>query len=68
MRGWAKTSPESTASNKLSTRQPPAPIYLSDLDNRTRPAPDRYSQGSYGHEKKRKSHASNFQAWKVLEK
>ncbi len=39
MRGWAKTSPESAASNKLSI--------LSDLDNRTRPAPDRHIQGSY---------------------
>ncbi len=35
MHGWAKTSSESAASNKLSTRQPPAPIFLSDLDNRT---------------------------------
>uniref|UniRef100_A0A672PRI8 Discs large MAGUK scaffold protein 4 n=1 Tax=Sinocyclocheilus grahami TaxID=75366 RepID=A0A672PRI8_SINGR len=25
------------SSNKLSTRQPPAPVFLSDLDNRTRP-------------------------------
>ncbi len=41
---WAKTSPESAASNKLSTRQPPTPIILSDLDNR-------HIQGSYGHEK-----------------
>ncbi len=40
-------SPESAASNKLSTRQPPAPIYLSDLDNRT----DRHIQGSISHEK-----------------
>ncbi len=36
MRGLAKTSPESASSNYLSTRQPPAPIFLSDLDNRTR--------------------------------
>ncbi len=28
MRGWDKTSPESAASNKLSTRQPPAPIFF----------------------------------------
>ncbi len=46
MCGWAKTSSESAASNKLFTRQPPAPIFLSDLDNRTRPAPDRLIQGS----------------------
>ncbi len=47
MRGWAKTSPESTALNKVSTRQMPAPIFLSNLDNRTRPTPDRYIQGPY---------------------
>ncbi len=34
--GLAKTSPESAASNRLYTRQLPAPIFLSDLDNRTR--------------------------------
>ncbi len=45
MLNYAKTSPESAASKKLSTRQPPAPIFLSDLDNRTQS-----SQGSYGHE------------------
>ncbi len=47
---WAKTSPESTASNELSPRQPPAPIFLSGLDNRTRPASqdDRHIQGLYG--------------------
>ncbi len=50
MREWAKTSPESTASNKLSTCQPPTPIFLSDLDNRTRPTPDCHNQGLYGHE------------------
>ncbi len=49
MHGWAKTSPESAASNKLSTRQPP--ILLSDLDNRTRPAHNRHIQGLYGHGK-----------------
>ncbi len=54
MRGWAKTSPESAASKNLSTRQPPTPIFLSDLDNRTRPAPDLHIQGSYGHEKQEK--------------
>ncbi len=54
MCGWAKTSPESAASNQLSTRQPPTTIFLSDLDNRTRPAPDRHIQGSYGHEKPEK--------------
>ncbi len=36
MRGWAKTSPEYAASNILPTHQPPAPIFLSDLDNHTR--------------------------------
>ncbi len=30
--------------------QPPAPIFLSDLVNRTQPAPDRHIHGSYGHE------------------
>ncbi len=54
MRGCAKTSTESAASNKLSTRQPPAPIFLSDLDNRTRPAPNCHNQGLYGHENPRK--------------
>ncbi len=43
MCGWAKTSFESAASNKVSTRQPPAPIFLFDLDNRTQ----RHSQVSY---------------------
>ncbi len=62
MLGRAKTSPESAASNKLSTRQPPAPIFLFDLDHRTWPAPDCHIHGLYGHEK------PNFQAWKVLQK
>ncbi len=47
MRGWAKTSPESAASTKWSSHQPPAPMFLSDLNNRTRPEPD-HIQGSYG--------------------
>ncbi len=32
MLNYAKTSPESAASKKLSTRQPPAPTFLSDID------------------------------------
>ncbi len=51
MHRWANASTESAASNKLSTRQPPAPIFVSDLDNRTRPKPDCHIQGLYGHEK-----------------
>ncbi len=51
MRGLAKTSPESTDSNKLSTRQPPAPIFLSDLIT----APDRHIWGLYGHKNPEKS-------------
>ncbi|KAI2665085.1 14-3-3-like protein 1 [Labeo rohita] len=30
------TSPESADSNKLSARHPPAPVFFSDIDNRTR--------------------------------
>ncbi len=48
MRGWAKTQTPTVS------RQPPAPIFLSDLDSRTRPAPDPHIQGLYAHEKPRK--------------
>ncbi len=61
MRGWAKMSPESEASNKVSTRQPPAPIFLSDLDNRTRPAPDCHIQDSYA-DMKNLEKSCNFKA------
>ncbi len=44
-------SPESAALSKLSTCQPPAPIFLSDLIT----APDRHIRGSYGHKNPEKS-------------
>ncbi len=50
---------------------PLAPIFLSDLDNWTRPAPDRHIQGLYGHEnpgKVMELKKSYFQAWIDLEK
>ncbi len=40
----AKMLPESAAPSKRSTHHLPAPIFLSGLDNRTRPAPDRHIQ------------------------
>ncbi len=43
-----KMSSESAVSNKVSSRQPPAPIFSSDLDNRTRSS---HSGLVYGHKK-----------------